>query len=363
MRVRIKTWLPTLVGLAAFGAVGGAVAGGAGGDGCGNGCQPPPPACCKPPAPPPPPPRPPGPCCDKPTPPDYPGGGGGRGNINVNVNVNANANANANANGGINARGSGDIYINGGGGAYFSVEQPYPTVISGLQVEAMAEAEAQVIQVPVTASRWSAFRVVIQAVCIDDRNIPHPASQVQPGREVFDSYEGELFRCIAGTRMQIAMVDLAAGFDFEHVSFDHGQTMSCRKGESLWYGRGGAAGGYAQAYAEAYAGVYAQANGAAVGYGPGGQMGGYEQGDGHGGGQAGMGQGGVIECRPQKPERDCNERSLLRRYGAGLKVLTLWREETYTEYHEQVVQAAAAASAVAITGTLTLDGGVGGRVF
>ena len=82
--------------------------------------------------------------------------------------------------------------------------------------------------------------------------------------------------------------------------------MSCRKGEALWHGRG------------------------------------------------------QIECRPQKAERECNERSLLRRYGAGVKILTWIREETYTEYREEVVEA----SGMAVSGgAITLDGGVGGRVF
>ncbi|MNJ64875.1 hypothetical protein D3C77_608590 [compost metagenome] len=65
----------------------------------------------------------------------------------------------------------------------------------------------------------------------------------------------------------------------------------------------------------------------------------------------------MLECRPEKQERDCNERSLLRRYGAGVKVLTLIREETYTEYREEMVEAEA------VTGMMMLDGGVGGRVF
>ena len=70
--------------------------------------------------------------------------------------------------------------------------------------------------------------------------------------------------------------------------------------------------------------------------------------------------GGTVECKPQKPERDCNERSLLRRYGAGVKVLTMWYEETYTEYREEVVVREGWAVQ---GGAITLDGGVGGRVF
>jgi len=319
MRVRIKTWLPTIVGLLAFGAVAGEASAQ-----CNSGCAPPPPPCCSPPPPPPPP----APCCQPPAPPGYPGGGNF--NVNVNVNAGANASANAGARSAINARGRGDVYVGGGGGAYFSVEQPYPTVIQGLNVEAAAM--AQVVRVPYSASRWSAKRVVIQAFCIDDRDVPHPASQVQPGRDIHDGYDGELYRCIAGTRLQFTFADF-----LDQINFDHGQTMSCRKGESLWYGKGGP-GGAASAYAAEYAEAYAGGHG-----GPGGPL-----------------AGGVLECRPQKPERDCNERSLLRRYGAGVKVLTMWREETYTEYREETVQAAG----VAVMGSsLTLDGGVGGRVF
>ena len=73
------------------------------------------------------------------------------------------------------------------------------------------------------------------------------------------------------------------------INFDHGQTMSCGRNEALWFGNGG-----------------------------------------------------VLECRPQREERDCNERSLLRRYGAGVKILTMFREETYTDYREEWVEEAAA---------------------
>jgi hypothetical protein len=325
MRVRIKTWL-----LAAFGALTlGAIAGEAAAQ-CNTGCVPPPtPSCCEAPPAPPSPPSPPNSCCQAPPPPNYPGGNFS-GNFNVNVNVNANANSNANSSS-LRAHGTGDTYIyGGGGGAYFSVDQPYPTVIQGLNVE--GGAAQQVIQQAVQRSRWASSRVVIQALCIDDRDIPHPASQVQPGRDIAAGYNGEIYRCIAGTRLQYTLAEFA-----EQISFDHGQTMSCQKGESLWYSEGGAASAAAADYAAAHAAQY--------------------------GGEPGPGAptgGGVVECRPQTPERDCNERSLLRRYGAGVKILTLWREEIYTEYEQQVVQAA---SSMSVGSSLTLDGGVGGRVF
>ena len=230
-------------------------------------------------------------------------------NVNVNVNANASSNANANSNanayaagrGYVNARSGGGFYGGGGGGsAYVSVDQPYPTTINGLNVE--GGVARRLNRVAFEATRRVEKRVVIQAVCIDARSVPHPASQVRPGREVGMDYEGELYRCLAGTYLQATIADYNGD-----ISFDHGDTMSCTRGQSLWFGGGG-----------------------------------------------------IVECRTQREERDCNERSLLRRYGAGLKILTLWREEIYTAYEEQVVQTA---SSISMGSSLALDGGVGGRVF
>ena len=46
---------------------------------------------------------------------------------------------------------------------------------------------------------------MIQAFCFDDKEVPHPASQVQPDREIAEAYEGEVYRCIAGTHMQVTI--------------------------------------------------------------------------------------------------------------------------------------------------------------
>jgi len=282
MRVRIKTLLAAtgaFVGLMAIADTAAAQCGG-------NTCQPPPP--------PPPPPIPGGPCggggCIPPVAPPCCGSGG---SVNVNVNVNANASATARAFAG--ARSGATVIVGGGGGAYFNVDQPYPTTIQGLSVEGKT---MEMIRVPYTASRRMEKRVVIQAYCIDDRAVPHPASQVRPGKDVGMDYEGELYRCIAGTKLQWTIGDEMGG---------PGETINCNKREALWYGRGG-----------------------------------------------------MLECRPEKQERDCNERSLLRRYGAGVKVLTMIREETYTEYREEMVEAVGAVASGAV---IMLDGGVGGRVF
>ncbi len=250
--------------------------------------------------------------------PTYPGKPGGGSNYNNNYNANYNANSNVNVNVNIygasssatsianagafaGSRGSAasTVIVGGGGGAYFNVDQPYPTSIAGLNVGAAAVAE--VVRVPFSETRRFEKRVVIQAVCIDDRNVPHPASQVRPDREIDAGYEGELYRCIVGSRLQVTIADY-----LDRVSFDGGETLACAKREALYHS------------------------------------------------------GGLLTCKAEKRERDCNERSLLRRYGAGIKILTMFREETITEYREEVVEVAGES----ITGaSIVLDGGVGGRVF
>lgn len=223
----------------------------------------------------------------------------GGGNLNVNVNINnvsaaASANASAAANASARAyggsRASSTVIVAGGGGAYFNVDQPYPLTAQGLAVEAMA---SETVSVPFTTSRRSEKRVRVQAVCIDDRGVPHPASQVRAGKDV--TYEGEIYRCIVGSKLQYTINDLDGG---------PGETIACNKREALWYG----------------------AN--------------------------------QLQCRPEKRERDCNERSLLRRYGAGEKELLLVRDESITEYRQEVIE-----RAVVTSGSMMMDGGVGGRVF
>jgi hypothetical protein len=219
--------------------------------------------------------------------------------VNVSAAVVVNAAVNANARAGAQAQGA--VFVGGGGGGYIS--PPSATgAIQGLNVEGGLRRTAY----EATRTAWK--KVVIQAFCFDDKEVPHPASQVTADRDVEDSYDGELYRCIAGTHMQITIAEW-----HERISFEGGQTMSCQKGEALYHIAGAA--------------------GAAAG--------------GHG--------GGSLQCRPQKPARDCNERSLLRRFGAGIKVLTIMITERYTAYREE-------STSSAVVG-MSLDGGVGGVAY
>ena len=264
-------------------------------------CAPPPPPCCAPPAPPPccappaPPPTPPSPCC---TPPGH--------NINVpgvNVNVNASVIVNANVNAVVNANAAatsssraGSTVFFGGGGFGGGVMPGQVSVINGLNVQGGREKR----RVAYEDRREKTVRVVIQAFCLDTKEVPHPASQVFPERDVDGGYDGELYRCLAGTRLQYVVAEY-----FDKVSFDGGKAVTCEKNQALYHTREG-----------------------------------------------------TLQCRKQTAARDCNERSLLRRFGAGVKILTIRTVETFTAYREEEVEVSSSSSS-----SMTLSGGVGGIAY
>ncbi|CAN5379596.1 hypothetical protein BH09PSE2_BH09PSE2_16720 [soil metagenome] len=194
------------------------------------------------------------------------GSGGGFGSINVTVNIQQSATATATSGASTsalsNAAAANLISSGGGGSGYWSGDGP-STSITNVVIEAPAPPPPP--PRPVCVAQKSVIALyAVQAVCLDDKASPHPASQTGPDRDVADGYSGEIFRCVAGSHMQYTVAAYAGGA----ASFDRGQTKVCSKGDSLWRF-------------------------------PDGRM----------------------ECRPQTPARDCNERSLLRRYGAGIKVV------------------------------------------
>lgn len=135
----------------------------------------------------------------------------------------------------------------------------------------------------------------VEAYCIDDRGIPHPASQTFAERAPPPEFEGEIFRCIAGTALR-ATVAAAEGERFED-----GRNIACAKGEALVY------------------------------------------------------QGGQLACHPQEARRPCNERSLLRRHGPGVKVVQLRETETIQVRREVRTETLSAGA--------LFDGGVGQSVW
>ena len=283
MGARIKSILAQIAGCVAFGLIA-AAAGSAIAGGCN--CTPPP--CCVPPTPPPPPSF---NCCQPP---------GHTVNIpgvnvfvgaSVVVNAEVNASAQASASGFASGQGTA-LLVNGGGGGGGFISPGPQSLLQGLNVEGgMRRASFE-------ATRTRTKKVIIEAVCIDDKALPHPASQVSPDRDIEDSFDGELYRCIAGTHLEATIAEYLG-----HIGFDHGQTLDCVKDQALYHFAGG-----------------------------------------------------KVECRAQKPARDCNERSLLRRFGAGVKILTMITIEKYTETREETAQSAS-------SGNMILDGGVGGVMY
>lgn len=146
----------------------------------------------------------------------------------------------------------------------------------------------------------------IRAVCLDDTGTPHPASQVDDAQNVSSQYEGEVFRCVAGTSMQVTIGELVNG----QADFSQAGGFSCAKGEAL---------------------VHLP--------------------------------GGKLTCAPQAPQRNCNERSLLRKYGPGLKLIEtavnrkVCEPAIQTSY--ETVQREVVKEVPLPPKPITLDGGVG----
>jgi hypothetical protein len=208
----------------------------------------------------------------------------------------ASASSTANSTGLTNAQATalatGALNAAGGGSSWYTSDSP-TGYIPNLVVEGVENGEAKRI---CTEMRAVETMVAVQAVCLDDKEIPHPASQVMPERDVAANYEGEIYRCIAGARMQYTLAEFHG-----QANFDHGQTITCQKGEALYHSAAGA-----------------------------------------------------LACHAQRPARDCNERSLLRRFGAGIKVLKLSAAKQCVAYRTETAKAASE--------TMVLDGGVGGIV-
>ena len=168
----------------------------------------------------------------------------------------------------------------GGGGGGFSDSGSVTTSIESVHVESPTPPQTRRI---CAAFKASVKMIAVQASCLDDKDIPHPASQLNPDRAIADGYEGEVYRCIAGARMQYTIADYSG-----QANFDHGQTLTCQKNEALYHTAAG-----------------------------------------------------VLQCRAQKPARDCNERSLLRRFGAGIKILKIAQSNVCAEWRTEIVQASA----------------------
>lgn len=154
-------------------------------------------------------------------------------------------------------------FIGGGGGGYF----PAPPPAAGMVELGMSGEESQTISE--SATEMVTETMVIRASCIDDKGAPHPAARVTSVRDIASGFDGEVFRCMAGTQMEVTIGRWVNG----QAVWDGGRTLSCAKGEALVY------------------------------------------------------RVGQIVCAPASRQAGCYERSLLRRHGPGIKVVTLTTQQ------------------------------------
>lgn len=267
-----------------------------------------------------PPPPPPSHCCDTPRNlvVNVPGVNVASANVSVGATSTAvaQANASATASAGVYSQAGGSAgagaYFLGGGGGYYSNPGVPQSTISNFSLD--AGYETRYVEEDVIGSENYCIDKLteelatrpVQAVCIDDKNTPHPASRTDGEMSVDPKYNGEIYRCIAGTHMQVTMGEMVNGV----ASFDTGETFSCNKGEALWHGAKG-----------------------------------------------------ELQCRVQTPERNCNERSLLRKFGPGVKLVKVSSKKTICEPATRqtvtkIVKEVKVPRPVA-AGNLVLDGGVG----
>ncbi len=352
---------------------------------------------CAPPAPP-----------TRPTPPSTPscncetGGGGHHGggsNSNSGASANASADVNVNVNVKTSASSSGSSFgyssagaSYGGGYGNWSQTPGTPQNAGALMVETgQGGGSLDMISERRTVTRT----MVLQASCIDDMGVPHPASQVSPERAIANEYMGEVYRCIAGTHMSVTMADFGICDDFGgatgQAAYSESESSSYSRSESH------SSSGYESGYQGGLVGPDGRPAGpcspqaiacSAGGYGQGGYAAGGESHEQHmvsgGARRAGCLAGnmdlshinfdggktmtcqkgdalwfdhGNLTCKVQIPQRQCNERSLLRRFGVGLKVLTVTRVETMQRQVARQVERSSSAMTV-----MTFDGGVGGFV-
>jgi hypothetical protein len=204
--------------------------------------------------------------------------------------------------------GGGNVFIGGGGGYMSSPSPTTPGIIEALNVSGGQQAVTEQFQ----ESRSVTETMAIRAVCMDDRGMPHPASRTDGDQNIAATFNGEVFRCMAGTRMEVTMGKVVNG----QPVFDGGRTMSCQKGQALAYSTAGRAGAAGQAGA------------------------------------------GNLVCVAQAARAECNERSLLRRFGPGIKYAMVTRTETVTSTRQ-----AAASNVVTLRSSMFVDGGVGQGVY
>jgi hypothetical protein len=212
-------------------------------------------------------------------------------NINNNINVNKNLNINKNIviakSNSISVAVSGDSSAPGyaSSGSYAETTM----VNHGGEVSANAEETCQMTEGSVVKA--------IHAVCVSSEGREFPASHMLPETWIETTYEGEVARCIAGSRLNITIGDVIETDQGMAGTYQNGEVLACGRGESLWHYKNG-----------------------------------------------------MVKCGPAIPVKDCTERTNLRRYGTG---------DFFFSYRDKVCVSRVAKSKSVDLSSTNWDGGVG----
>jgi hypothetical protein len=203
------------------------------------------------------------------------------------------------------------VVIGGGGGGFFgggSAVTALPSLdVVGAVSETVVDTIEETILETETRTEIREGLVRIRAVCVDDTGTPHPASPLDGASEVAAGYAGEVYRCMAGTAMQATLISIGADGS---ENYGDARTLACAKGEALVHRPGGS-----------------------------------------------------LACEAASAQRNCFERSLLRKWGPLEKFVRVRFEETVTVQVPRIVtreQTRQETRLGALGGApIVFDGGVG----
>ena len=123
---------------------------------------------------------------------------------------------------GANAGASSVVYVGGGGG--------YVGNFGGGSTPGAVSFPSETVSASVESNAAAISR--IEAICMDDRATPHPASQTFAGETVPGGYRGEIYRCIAGTFMRYTIAGVSSDCaKSEALAYD-GEKVACKTQET-----------------------------------------------------------------------------------------------------------------------------------
>jgi len=145
-----------------------------------------------------------------------------------------------------------------GGGSSFTTVVNKTDIIGGAAASAEAYVEEECVE------QWGTVVKAIRAVCVDRSGRAHPAARMRPETFLDSSYGGEIYRCLEGAHLKVALGDVVESTEGMAGIYDGAQTFECRAGEALRHFKGG-----------------------------------------------------LVKCAAQIKVKECTERSNLRQYGVG----------------------------------------------